>query len=407
MLKIRAGWGQVGNDRISNFLSMDLYDDSRYGIGTSTTTVLTPKQISNQNLRWEGSTTTNVGVDFNVLDSRLNLSVDGFIKDTRDLLMAQDLAHVTGFDTQWQNIGKIRNKGIEITLNSVNFNKRNFYWSTDFNISFIENTLLALQSGSTYKQDATNFNSNFSAYDYISYVGSSLGDMYGYVFDGVYQYSDFNVSPGGGLELKPGVTDISEHAGKTVEPGFVKYKDIDGDGIITTADRTVIGNGQADWYGGITNTFQFYGVDLSFMFQFSYGNEVYNATRMFSTQSRAERYNQLAEVADRWTPTNASNRVPSAEGYIQSELYSRFIEDGSYLRLKNLTVGYTFPEKLTRKIFVKKLRIYATGANLFCLTKYSGYDPEVNMKSSPLMPSFDWSSYPKSRVFTMGLEIQF
>lgn len=407
LLKIRAGWGQVGNDRISSFLSMDLYTDSRYGIGTSQVTALTPKQIANQDLKWEGSTTTNVGIDFNVLDSRLNLTVDGFIKDTRDLLMAQDLAHVTGFDTQWQNIGKIRNKGIEITLNTVNFSKKNFYWSTDFNISFIRNTLLALQSGSDYKQDATEFNSNFTAYDYISYVGSAIGNMYGYVFDGVYQYSDFNVTPGGGLELKPGVVDISDHFGSPVQPGYVKYKDIDGDGVITTADRTVIGNGQPDWYGGITNTFQFYGIDLSFMFQFTYGNEVYNATRMFATQSRAERYNQLAEVADRWTTTNASNAVPSAKGYIQSELYSRFIEDGSFLRLKNLTLGYTFPEKLTRKIFVKKLRLYATGSNLFCLTKYSGYDPEVNMKSSPLMPSFDWNSYPKSRVFTFGVEIQF
>ncbi len=407
MLKLRAGWGQVGNDRISNFLSMDLYTDSKYGVGTSQVTVLTPKQIANQNLRWEGSTTTNVGVDFNVLDSRLNLSVDAFIKDTKDLLMAQDLAHVTGFETQWQNIGKIRNKGIEITLNSVNFNKRNFFWSTDFNISFLKNTLLQLQSGADYKYDQTGFNSNFSAYDYIAYVGSSLGNMYGYVFDGVYQTSDFNVVPGGALELKDGVVDISDHAGQKVEPGFVKYKDIDGDGVITTADRTVIGNGQADWYGGITNTFQFYGIDLSFMFQFSYGNDVYNATRMFATQSRAERFNQLAEVADRWTPDHASNSVPSAKGYVQSELYSRFIEDGSFLRLKNLTLGYTFPEKWTRRIHVQRLRVYATGSNLFCLTKYSGYDPEVNMKTSPLMPSFDWNSYPKNRALTFGIELQF
>lgn len=407
LLKIRVGWGQVGNDRISNFLSMDLYSNSRYGVGTTQYTVLTPKQIANQDLKWEGSTTTNVGIDFNVMDSRLNLSIDGFIKDTRDLLLAQDLAHVTGFDVQWRNIGKIRNKGIEITINSVNFNKRNFFWSTDFNISFLKNTLVSLQDGAQYKQDATGFNSNFSSYDYISYVGSSIGDMYGYQFDGIYQYSDFDAVPGGGLQLKPGVVNMDQHYATSVQPGFVKYKDIDGDGVITTNDRTVIGNGQPDWYGGITNTFQFYGVDLSFMFQFNYGNDVYNATRLFSTQSSAERYNQLAEVSDRWTPTNASNAVPSAKGYVQSELYSRFIEDGSFLRLKNLTLGYTLPEKITRKFYVQKLRIYATASNLFCVTKYSGYDPEVNMKTSPLMPSFDWSSYPKNKTFTFGLELQF
>ena len=251
------------------------------------------------------------------------------------------------------------------------------------------------------------FNSNFSSYDYISYVGSALGDMYGYEFDGVYQYSDFNMTPDGGMVLKPGVADISDHAGKPVKPGMVKYKDIDGDGVITTEDRTVIGNGQPDWYGGITNTFNFYGVDFSFMFQFTYGNDIYNATRMYSTQTQDDRTNQIAEVADRWTTTNASNTVPAWDGYVKSELYSRFIEDGSFLRLKNVTLGYTFPEKWTRKIYISKLRVYASAQNLFCLTKYSGYDPEVSTLSSPLMPGFDWGAYPKSRTFTFGLEVQF
>lgn len=405
--KFRAGWGTVGNDRISNYLSMDLYTMSKYGIGSSQTTVLTPKQIANENLKWEGSTTTNVGLDFGVFDSRLNLTVDAFIKDTKDLLLAQNLAHVTGFDSQWQNIGKIRNKGIEITVNSVNFSNRNFFWSTDFNISFLENTLVALQDGTDYMFSRSGFNSNFSGYDYVAYVGSALGDMYGYVYDGVYQYSDFEVAPGGGMTLKEGVADISEHAGKAAAPGMAKYKDMDGDGVITTADRSVIGNGQADWYGGITNSFNIYGIDFSFMFQFSYGNDVYNATRMYCTQSNADRTNQWAEVADRWTPTNASNAVPSYDGYVPSELYSRFIEDGSYLRLKNVTLGYTLPEDLTRRAKIKKVRLYVTAQNLFCLSKYSGYDPEVNTLSSPLMPGFDWGGYPKSKAYTFGLELQF
>lgn len=407
LLKLRAGWGTVGNDRISNYLSLDLYSIGKYGVGSNQYTILTPKQIANQNLKWEGATTTNVGIDFNMFQNRLNISVEGFIKDTKDLLLAQNLAHVTGFDSQWQNIGKIRNKGIEITLNSINFSKKNFYWTTDFNISFIKNTLVALQDGTDYMLSRTGFNSNFSGYDYISYVGSALGDMYGYVYDGVYQYSDFNMTPDGGMVLKEGVTDITAHAGTAAKPGMTKYRDMDGDGVITTSDRAVIGNGQPDWFGGITNTFNFYGVDFSFMFQFSYGNDVYNATRMYCTQTKADKYNQLAETVDRWTPTNASDKVPSWDGYVPSELYSRFIEDGSYLRLKNITLGYTFPERLTKKIYVSRLRLYATAQNLFCLTKYSGYDPEVNTKSSPLMPSFDWGAYPKSRVFTFGLEIQF
>ena len=385
-LKLRAGWGTVGNDRISNYLSMDLYTPSKYGVGSSQVTVLTPKQIANENLKWEGSTTANLGLDFGVFDSRLNITADAFIKDTKDLLLAQNLAHVTGFDSQWQNIGKIRNKGIEVTLNSVNFNKRNFFWSTDFNISFIKNTLVALQDGTEYMFSRSGFNSNFSGYDYVAYLGSALGDMYGYMYDGVYQYADFNVAPGGGMTLKDGVVDISDHAGKAAMPGMVKYKDMDGDGVITTSDRTVIGNGQPDWYGGITNSFNIYGIDFSFMFQFTYGNEVYNATRMYCTQSNSDRTNQWAEVADRWTETNASSVVPSYDGYVPSELYSRFIEDGSYLRLKNITLGYTFPEQLTRKAHINKVRVYVTAQNLFCLTKYSGYDPEVNTLTSPLMP---------------------
>lgn len=405
-LKLRAGWGTVGNDRITNYLSMDLYTDSKYGVGTTQTTVLTPKQLANSNLKWEGSTTTNVGLDLGFFDSRLNITADAFIKDTKDLLLAQNLSYVTGFQSQWQNIGKIRNKGIEVSLNSVNFNKRNFFWSTDFNLSFIRNTLVALQDGTDYMMSRSGFNSNFTEYDYIAYVGSAMGDMYGYVFDGVYQSSDFNMLPDGTMQLKPGVTDLSPR-GTSPAPGVVKYKDINGDGKITTEDRTTIGNGYPDFYGGLTNSFQFYGVDFSFMFQFSLGNDVYNATRMYITQSRTERTNQLAEVADRWMALNASTKVPAATGYIPYDIYSRFIEDGSYLRLKNVTLGYTLPENLTRNIYVSRLRLYVTAQNLFCLTGYSGYDPEVNTLSSPLMPGFDWGAYPKSKVFTFGVELQF
>ncbi|MGM9786758.1 MAG: SusC/RagA family TonB-linked outer membrane protein [Candidatus Cryptobacteroides sp.] len=405
-LKIRAGWGTVGNDRITNYLSMDLYTDSRVGMGTTTYTALTPKQIANYDLRWEGSMTTNVGLDLGFFDSRLNITLDGFIKDTKDLLIQQKLAYVTGYESQWQNVGKIRNAGAELTINSINFSKRNFSWSTDFNLSYIKNTLVSLQDGTDYITRKSGFNSNFTQDDYISYVGSSLGDMYGYVFDGVYQYSDFNMLPDGTMQLKDGVPDLSPRGYQAV-PGMTKYKDINGDGKITPEDRTSIGNGYPDLYGGITNRFQFYGVDFSFLLQFSVGNDVYNAMRLYLTQSRNERTQMLAEVADRWTPTNASKKVPSATGYIPYDISSRFIEDGSFLRLKNVTLGYTIPEKLTKKIWINKLRIYASAQNLFCLTKYSGYDPEVSMLSSPLTPGFDWGAYPKSLVLTMGLDIQF
>lgn len=409
-LKVRAGWGIVGNDRITNNLSLDLYEVSKYGVGSNLVTVLNPKQLPNRNLKWEGSTTTNLGIDLGFFQNRLNVTADFFIKNTKDLLLDQDLSYVSGFATQKQNIGKIQNKGIELSINSTNIQNRNFSWQTDFNIAFIKNTLKSLQPGTYVKYDRAKFSNDFKGYDYIASINSPLGQMYGYVFDGVYQYSDFyQVAGSDQLELKPGVTDIKEHAGvKAVTPGMVKYKDIDGDGVITTNDRTVIGNGIPKWYGGITNTFNYKGIDFSFMLQFNYGNDIYNATRLFATQSQDERSNQLAEVADRWTPTHASNKVPSARGYIKDELYSRFIEDGSFLRLKNVILGYTFPSKWTKKVYISRLRAYASAQNLFCISGYSGYDPEVSTAASnPMTPGLDWGAYPKSRVITFGLEVQF
>ena len=407
-MKLRFGWGLVGNDRISNYLSLDLYETTKYGVGNQVVTVLTPKQLRNSNLKWEASSTVNLGLDLGFFDNRLNVTADFFIKNTKDLLLAQSLAHVTGFESQMQNIGKIQNKGIELSLTSSNIERKNFTWQTNFNISFIRNELKALADGVDAMYARSGFDSNFTAYDYVAMVGESLGLIYGYEFDGIYQSDDFYTSASTGeLILKPGVTDNQRYT-EGVEPGVVKYKDQDGDGVITTNDRTVIGNALPKWYGGITNTFNFYGVDFSFMFQFNYGNDVYNATRLFSTQSRLGRKNMLAEVADRWSPTNASNNVPKYDGYITNDVYSRFVEDGSFLRLKTMTLGYTFPREWTKKFKVSKLRIYAQAQNLFCITGYSGYDPEVSMAASnPMTPGLDWGAYPKSRIFTVGLDLQF
>lgn len=408
-LKVRFGWGIVGNDRISNYLSLDLYENNKYGIGNSLTTVLTPKQIKNQNLKWEGSSSVNLGLDLGLFANRLSLSADFFIKDTKDLLLAQELAHVTGFDKQYQNVGKIRNKGMEFSISSTNIQTKSFTWNTNFNISIIRNELRALESGANYKTTRSGFDSNFTQDDYIAIVGSSLGAIYGYEFDGIYQSSDFYITPDHKYILKEGITNNTRYTDAGgLRPGVVKYKDQNGDGIITTADRTVIGNAIPKWYGGITNTFAWKGIDFSFMFQFNYGNDIYNATRLYATQSRNGRRNMLAEVADRWTETNASNLVPSTKGYVTNDVYSRFVEDGSFLRLKNVTLGYTLPKKWTQKAYIKRMRVYATGQNLFCISGYSGYDPEVSTAgNNPMTPGLDWGAYPKSRVFTFGIDLQF
>jgi TonB-linked SusC/RagA family outer membrane protein len=406
-LKLRLGWGTVGNDRIRNYLSLGLYSQSRYGQGHNSLTVLTPSQLRNMNLKWEGSTTFNVGFDLGLFNNRLSLTADFFVKNTKDLLLAQSLAHVTGFDSQYQNIGKIRNQGLELSLNTVNFQSKNFSWRTNFNITFIKNELVGLQSGVNAMYARSGFNYQFTDNDYVAKVGESLGLIYGYEFDGVYQAEDFYLTPSGQRMLKPGITKNLRYNDE-LAPGVVKYKDQNNDGEITTADRTVIGCGLPDWFGGITNNIRYKDFDLSFMFQFNYGNDILNATRLYSTQSQSERINLLSEVSDRWTPTNTSSRVPSARGYVKNELYSRYVEDGSFLRLKNITLGYSLPEKWARKLSLSKLRAYVSAQNLYCWTKYTGYDPEVNMRgNNPMTPGVDWGAYPKSRVFTFGIDVQF
>lgn len=418
-LKLRVGYGTVGNDRIGNNTTLEIYSIQKVGLGSSQTAALVPAQLSNPDLRWEGSTTVNLGLDFSAFKNRLGITVDAFVKDTKDLLMKRDLAFVSGWASQWQNVGKIRNKGLEVSFKTININKRNFSWSTNFNISFIENELLSILDGTDHMFAHTNFDSSYTNNDYIAKVGESLGAMYGYVYDGNYQYSDFYTTADGTVTLKEDVVDCSTHIGTAVEPGMVKYKDMPtidtdndgvpdkGDGVITTDDRTIIGNGYADFFGGITNTFHVYGFDFSFMFQYSYGNDVFNVTRLLGTRTSSTGTNMLTEVLDRWTPYHTSNTVPAVEKKLNLDVYSRYIEDGSYLRLKNVTLGYTFPGRWMRKAKISKLRLYATATNLFCLTRYSGYDPEVNWKNSALMPGVDYGSYPKSRAVTMGLEISF
>lgn len=411
-LKLRAGWGILGNDRITNYLSLPLYTPVKYGVGSETVTALKPKHKPNPDLKWEGSMTTNIGIDLALFDNRLSVTADAFLKDTKDLLMEKSLPYVTGFSYQWQNIGSIRNKGVELSVHSVNLSTESgFRWTTDFNISFIRNTLKKLQPGENHMLQRSGFDINFTENDYIAIVGQPLGLMYGYQWDGVYQAEDF-VANGvtGNTSLRPGIAknDLIAPA-----PGVVKYKDVSGpngtpDGVIDANDRTVIGNGTPDYYGGFTNNFSYKGFDLSVMFQYSVGNDVYNANRLYMNQSDLERTNKMAEVTNRWTPTNTTSEVPSARGQIRNSVYSRFIEDGSFLRLKNITLGYTLPKNLLRKIYVDNLRLYASAQNLFVATNYSGYDPEVNMRASnPMTPGFDFGAYPKSKVFTVGLDVKF
>lgn len=409
-LKLRVGWGIVGNDRIPNYLSLPLYNVVNYGANNSLRPVLVNKQLPNNNIGWESSETINLGVDIGLFKNRLNITMDLFQKNTRNLLLEADKGFVSGFTSQYANVGKLRNRGLELTIGSVNvISPKGFTWKTDFNISFIRNTVVALVGDQQVRYAKANYDGNVTDYDYLAKVGEPLGLMYGYKVDGVYQYSDFTTNASTGeMQLKPGIPDISNHLGKPVAPGVIKYRDVDGNGYIDDNDRTVIGNGTPKWFGGITNSFSYKNFDFGFMFQFNYGNDVFNATRKVVSLGDDKHSNWHADIANRWTPENANNARHSTKGFVRYEMTSEYVENGSFLRLKNINLGYTLPRKWTKKLFIETIRLYASAQNLWILSDYSGSDPEVSMRSNnPMTPSVDYGAYPKSRVYSFGIDVQF
>lgn len=231
-----------------------------------------------------------------------------------------------------------------------------------------------------------------------------MGQMYGFVFDGIYQTSDFDVSPAGAYSLKGNVVD-NGNTRNSIQPGDVRYKDINGDGTINAKDQTVIGRGLPLHVGGFSNNFTYKGFDLNVFLQWSYGNDIYNANRMvFEGNALAKiNLNQFATYADRWSPTNPSNSIPRVRGEGPKVYSSRVVEDGSFLRLKTVSLGYKFSDSFNKKLKIKSLRIFASAQNLVTFTSYSGMDPEVSVRNSALTPGFDYSAYPRARTIVFGL----
>jgi len=231
--------------------------------------------------------------------------------------------------------------------------------------------------------------------------------MYGYIYEGTYKYDDFNKS-GNTYTLKKGVPYYSTE--NNTQPGMPKYKDVNGDGIIDTNDRTIIGRGLPIHTGGFTNNFTYKGFDLSVFFQWSYGNDILNANRLFfeSSNNKARELNQYASYANRWTPENPYSDIPAATTSSSNRVISsRVVEDGSFLRLKTVTLGYTFPKTLIAKAKLSNARIYIAAQNLWTWTSYSGYDPEVSVRNSALTPGLDFSSYPRAYSLSLGVNLGF
>ena len=409
-LKLRYSYGTAGNNNIPSNVSSLLFQANNtqwISMGNTwwgTTTVGGKSIMPNPDLTWETTVSHNIGLDFSFLRSRINGSLEVYHNTTNDLLIQFPVAG-SGYDYQYRNLGSVQNRGFEASLNFVLVEKKNFGLTLGGNISINENKVTSL--GGLEKIEATSeWASTEIGPDYIVTVGRPLGDMYGYVYDGVYQTSDFMQTPDGNLILKEGVVDMSPR-GIEPAPGVIKYKDVTGDGKITTEDRTSIGNGYPLCYGGIANKFSFYGIDLNIMFQYSIGNDVYNATRMYCTMSNVVRGNTLAEVADRWKPDNASTKVHSIRGYVKYDVNSRFIEDGSYLRLSDLSLGYNVPLGKKSKI-LHGLNISVAAGNLVVWTKYSGYSPFSNSFGSNVKRmGVDLNSAPYPKSVSLDLKFTF
>ncbi|MBR4686793.1 MAG: TonB-dependent receptor [Bacteroidales bacterium] len=425
-LKLRYSFGTAGNNNIPSGQLMKQYAASTTAWLSMTNNIFTAgKILNNPDLTWETTYTHNIGLDFSLFQSRLSGSVEAYQNDTKDLLINFPIPG-SGYDSQYQNVGSTRNRGVELTLNAPIVSKKDFSLSIGGNIAYNINRVTDL-GGLESIMAQSYWASTEIGDDYIVQVGEPLGNMYGYVNDGMYTADDFTWD-GAKWNLKEGVADASSVIGGTyMRPGAIKLKDLNGDGKVTSADRKVIGNASPDFTGGFNFSGYAYGFDFSANFNFMIGNEVYNANKIEFTSSR-KYYNRnllnMMDVDKRWTNIDWSTGelVTDPETLksvnagktmwnpaVGSAVFSDWaVEDASFLRMQSATVGYTLPEDLTKKIHIRKLRLYVTGTNLFCLTKYSGYDPEVDTRrSTPLTPGVDYSAYPKSIGFVAGVNLTF
>jgi hypothetical protein len=283
----------------------------------------------------------------------------------------------------------------------VNVKTRQFQWSTSFNIAFNRNRILGLVDGQNTLQSSVSWETRFnSQFPYISQVGKPTGMMYGFIYDGTYKAEDFDDK--GNL-----VSGVPSFKGNAMQPGDMKYRDMNGDGVIDDYDRTIIGCGQPLNTGGFGNNFNWKNFDLNIFFAWSYGNDVLNANRLVFESGWRSQTNQLASYADRWSPENPASNIPRVNAVGREEYSSRVIEDGSFLRLKNVSLGYTLPSRSLRKAGISQMRVYVSADNIWTLTGYSGPDPEVSTRNSVLTPGFDWSAYPRAFGFTAGVNLTF
>lgn len=412
--KLRASYGLTGNNRIneySRYAYMTAGDYYSYG-NTTPFVAYGIGGIGNDDLKWETTEQYDLGLDLSLFKDRINIVFDLYRKTTRDLLLNANISATAGVSTVYKNIGSVRNDGLEFSINTVNIKTRRFVWTTDFNICLNRSKVLSLSDDQTQMLTMVSWTGNFNATPlYITQVDGPLTAFYGFVFDGLYQISDFDVASDGTYVLKSDIT-TNGNDSSTIQPGHTKYRDINGDGQITDADRVVIGRAEPLHTGGINNVFTYKNWELSVFLQWSYGNMVMNANRIIFEGNQSDRpINQFASYADRYIvgdESTYSSQNHAVRGGGPLGYYStRTLEDGSYLRLKTVQLLYNIPKSWLSRYKIEKMQIFLAGQNLGTLTGYTGLDPEVSTKSSALTPGFDYSAYARNRIITAGVNIIF
>lgn len=409
--KLRFSWGLTGNNRTQT--PYDFYsqmtttpgsaNSNDYVFGGAFVSGYYPSNMANDKLCWETTEQYNVGLDLSFIDSRIKVTADWYLKNTRDLLLLAELPTSSGYSQAMLNVGSMRNSGVELTFDFTPVKKKNFNWNMNINIALNRNTVTGLNNGQYSLLKSIEWEKNFNSQSpYITQVGKPSGLMYGFIYEGTYKNSDFD-----GTTLKDGVAYLSSVGQKAVRPGDPKYSDINKDGVVDDNDRTIIGCGQPIHTGGFGNTFNFYGFDVNIFFSWSYGNDILNANRLIFENGNKAGLNQLKSYTNRWTPENPDSDIPRVDANGMYVYSSRVIEDGSYLRLKTLSVGYTLPRSVLRRMHFDTMRVYLSADNLFTFTKYSGPDPEVSTRSGVLTPGFDWSAYPRAKGATLGVSFTF
>lgn len=444
-LKLRLAFGLAGNNNIDDDLWRFLYTANSLSgpqfSGASDNYYSIPTTISNTDVKWETTITRNIAFDISLFSGRLTVTPELYFNTTRDLLYSSTIPSTSGYTLQMQNIGKVQNNGFELTVNGDILRGKDYVLSASLTMGHNKMKIKQLNATDSYMLKESDRWSTEEEEDYYLAVGDELGLFYGYVYDGLYTKDEFDWDASGKATVKEGtvinnVISASDNSGDATMPGKIKLKDLNGDGVVDSNDRTVIGNTNPRWQGGFGLSGQYKNWDFTMNFTYMLNFDVYNATRYAlssSSGTRTDFYNVLAEFAtNRWRYTAATGVHDCYYGVANTLNYSvddymalnagvtqwnpadltsnhmidYFVEDGSFLRCSDLTIGYTLPKKLTQKIWLSKVRAYVSASNLFIITGYSGYDPEVDVQSG-LTPSMDYNRYPRNRAFSFGLNVTF